>query len=282
LNILTFDIEEWFHILDNDSTKTESEWSNYESRIHRNMDRIFSMLDESDQKATFFCLGWIADRYPEVIRKIDSLGYEVASHSHMHQLVYEQKPADYRRDLERSIKSIEDITGKKVISYRSPGFSLTEKCTWAFDILAELGIETDCSVFPAPRAHGGFASIDIQEPFLLKKNGYTLQEFPMSTFNYSGVKLAFSGGGYFRLLPYTLIRKMMKKEPYVMTYFHPRDFDKGQPKIKELSLFRQFKSYYGLARSSGKLQKMLKEFKFTDLNEARKTIDWKQTKVVSL
>lgn len=282
MNILTFDIEEWFHILDNDSTKTETEWSGYESRIHRNMDRIFSMLDDSGQRATFFCLGWVAQKYPELIKNIDDQGYEVASHSHMHQLVYEQNPEEFKQDLQRSINSIQDITGKKVTSYRSPGFSLTKDCTWALDILAENGIENDCSIFPARRAHGGFSGINLQEPFIIQRKGYELKEFPMSTYKINGFKLVFSGGGYFRVLPYSAIKQMMKKEPYVMTYFHPRDFDSKQPVIQELNFIRKFKSYYGLSRSTQKLQKLLKDFDFHDLKSAKSLVNWKKAPIVKL
>ena len=138
MKILTFDIEEWFHILDNDSTKTVKEWSNYEIRIHSNMDRIFDFLAQSNQKATFFVVGWIAEKYPGVVKRIDEYGYEIGSHTHMHQLMYEQKRKEVQEDLQRSINIIESITGKKVNMFRAPGFSITENNKWVFDILAEM------------------------------------------------------------------------------------------------------------------------------------------------
>ena len=171
MNILTFDVEEWFHLLDNDSTKTIKEWSQYESRIHANMDRIFDLLDRTNQKATFFCLGWIVENYPDVIRDIVERGYEVGSHSRMHQLVYEQKPKDFHADLEFSIKTMEDITGKKVKYFRAPGFSIREDNKWAFEIMASLGIEVDCSIFPASRSHGGFPSYTNPSPSILTYEG---------------------------------------------------------------------------------------------------------------
>ena len=131
MNILTFDIEEWFHILDNDSTKTEKEWSNYESRIHQNMERIFSVLDSVNVRASFFVLGWIAEKYPEVVREISKRGYEIGSHTTLHQLVYEQNREDFFQDVNRSIKTLEDISGEKIRMFRAPGFSITE---WPFGL----------------------------------------------------------------------------------------------------------------------------------------------------
>jgi len=122
MNILTFDIEEWFHILDNKSTKTEIEWSNYESRIHQNMDTIYEILDSTNKTASFFVVGWMAEKYPEVIRKISEKGFEIGSHTHLHQLAYEQDRSTFFKDVEKSIKTIEDCTGKKVNAFRAPGF----------------------------------------------------------------------------------------------------------------------------------------------------------------
>jgi polysaccharide deacetylase family protein (PEP-CTERM system associated) len=246
MNILTFDIEEWFHILDNESTKTINEWKNYETRIHANMERIFSMLEKTNTKATFFCLGWIAETYPEVVKEIVSRGYEVGTHTRMHQLVYEQTPAEFEKDLEYSIKTLKDITGQKVKYFRAPGFSITENEKWAFEILVKHGIEVDCSIFPAPRAHGGFPSYKQQVPSVLKYDGIELKEFPINYHTYLGKSIVFSGGGYFRLFPYALIKRWSSESNYLMSYLHPRDFDPEQPMIKELPLSRKFKSYVGL------------------------------------
>ncbi|MBD2755336.1 polysaccharide deacetylase family protein [Spirosoma validum] len=274
MNILTFDIEEWFHILDNASTRTEAEWSRYETRIYENMDRIFQLLADTNSRATFFCLGWVADKHPDVIRRIDAAGYEIATHSYAHQLAYEQTPADFQTDLIRSIKHLQDLTGKKVRSYRAPGFSIKEFNRWVFPILVEQGIEIDCSVFSARRAHGGDAELGMFEPGYLDVGGTLLKEFPMNTAAMFGQDLVFSGGGYFRLLPYEVIRRFTRQSNYVMTYFHPRDFDAGQPMIPGLSRARQFKSYYGLKNCLPKLKRLLVEFPFVDLTQADSQIDW--------
>ena len=158
MNILTFDIEEWFHILNHNSTKTADNWANYEYRLEENMDTIFNLLDRNNQKATFFCLGWVAENFPNIIKKIDLYNYEIGTHSHMHQLAYRQSKKEFRDDLKKSIHSIEDVIGKKVRIYRAPGFSIKKQNLWVFQELIKNGIEIDCSIFPANRAHGGLPS----------------------------------------------------------------------------------------------------------------------------
>ncbi|MDR2482489.1 MAG: polysaccharide deacetylase family protein, partial [Treponema sp.] len=262
MNILTFDIEEWFHLLDNDSTKTAKEWQQYESRIHSSMERIFNALDSAGAKATFFCLGWIVEKYPDVIKAIVSRGYETGTHTGMHQLIYEQNPRVFARDIERSIKTLEDTSGRKVRCFRAPGFSVREDSRWIFDILVKLGITIDSSIFPAPRSHGGFSSYKADVPALIQYDGIRLKEFPISYTSVFGRPLAYSGGGYFRLFPYFCVKQWARKSSYVMTYFHPRDFDAGQPVIKNLPLSRKFKSYIGISGAYGKLNKFLRDFEF--------------------
>ncbi|MEI6815941.1 MAG: polysaccharide deacetylase family protein [Bacteroidota bacterium] len=282
MRILTFDIEEWFHILDNESTKTEANWSTYETRIHKNMDRIFELLAEKNQSATFFCLGWIAKKHPDVIKRIDSLGYEIASHSLMHQLVYEQTPSAFEQDLEASTKTIEDAIGKKVTTYRAPGFSIMEENSWAFEILIKHGITIDSSIFPATRGHGGFASFGQATPCIINMKAGMLKEFPINLFHVLNKPFIFSGGGYFRLLPYPIIKRLTKQSPYVMTYFHPRDFDGSQPMIKDLQMTRKFKSYYGLHGALHKLERWLSDFSFIDIRTADKMLDWNGAKIIHL
>ena len=282
MNILTFDIEEWFHILDNESTKTINEWKNYEVRIHKNMERIFSILDKTNQKATFFCLGWIAETYPEIIKEIVTRGYEIGTHTSMHQLIYEQTPKEFAKDLEHSVKTLEDLTGQKVKYFRAPGFSITEDNKWAFEIMAAQGIEVDSSVFPAPRAHGGLPSYKQPVPSILKYNGIELKELPINYTSILGKSIIFSGGGYFRLFPYPLLKHWSKQSDYVMSYLHPRDFDAEQPVIKELSLPRKFKSYVGLKGATAKLEKWITDFDFIDIATAVNQIDWKNVPVVEL
>jgi polysaccharide deacetylase family protein (PEP-CTERM system associated) len=246
------------------------------------MDIIFQILDDHDVKATFFCLGWIAKKYPEIIKKIDALGYEIGSHSNMHQLAFEMTPDAYEEDLKTSIFEIEDIIGKKVKYYRAPGFSIKRDNLWAFESLINYGITVDSSIFPAKRAHGGISSFSESKPCMVSYNGINIKEFPINTMNFLGNRIIFSGGGYFRLFPYSLIHHESKKTSYVMTYFHPRDFDSGQPILDGLSRFRKFKSYYGLSKCEPKLRQWLSNFEFIDLSDAIKQVNWRDVKKIDL
>ena len=280
MNILSFDIEEWFHILDNDATKSEVDWANFPERIYQNMDLIHELL--GNQKATFFCIGWVARKYHDVIKRIAAAGYEIATHSDLHQLAYEQSHRVFNEDLSRSIQHLEALTGKKVKAYRAPGFSIMEENKWVFESLINHGIEIDCSVFPAKRAHGGFENFGTAEPCWIDIDGHKLKEFPINLEVIGGKPMIFSGGGYFRLLPYAVLNHFFKKSDYVMTYFHPRDFDAQQPMVPGLNAFRKFKSYYGLAHTKGKLEKLIKNHNFVDLKTADSQIDWSKAKVVRI
>ncbi|GAB3327987.1 DUF3473 domain-containing protein [Marivirga atlantica] len=282
MNILTFDIEEWFHILDNESTRTESDWSKYPSRIYENMNKLFQLLEENNVKATFFCLGWIAKKYPKIIQQIVERGYHIGSHSNLHPLVYEMTPEKFEEDLRISLDKLEQAAGRKVDSYRAPGFSITKDALWSFEILHKYGIKYDASIFPAERSHGGIPVLKTPEPFILRYNNIELKEFPINYYASLGQKLIFSGGGYFRILPYPVIKKFFTKGNYNMTYFHPRDFDPNQPIIPGLNGVRKFKSYVGLKGAYKKLDKLIKDFKFVDLNEANSQIDWVNAKIVDL
>lgn len=279
MKILTFDIEDWFHILDNPDTRGISEWSKFESRLQKNMDTIFSILSDNQQKATFFVLGWIAEKYPEQVRRIVEAGHNVGSHTHLHQLVYEQSHKEFEADLIKSISTLEDVTGIKVKYFRAPGFSITSETPWAFEAILANGIEIDSSIFPASRAHGGFQDFGSAKPAILECKGMKLKEFPINTYNVLGKEVIFSGGGYFRLFPYQAINQFTKQSNYVMTYFHPRDFDPKQPMVPGLGLSRKFKSYYGLKRTEHKLRRWLKDFSFVDIDTADQNTVWEKVEV---
>jgi peptidoglycan-N-acetylglucosamine deacetylase len=283
MNILTFDIEEWFHLLDTGVSRDESGWNSFESRIHANVDRILEALAmRKPQRATFFCLGWVAKKYPEVTRKIDGEGYEIASHTSTHSLVYEQGPILFKSDIAESLRVLEDLIGKKVIAFRAPGFSIGKNTPWAFECLAQLGIEFDCSVFPAAHGHGGFPEFGLAQPSIITYRGISLKEFPINLFPVLGKNLVFSGGGYFRLVPYPLVSRLFKRSSYTMAYFHPRDFDASQKVIDGLPFARRFKSYYGLRSAFSKFERLLDQFTFTDVRGAAAGIDWGNVPVVKL
>ncbi|MDB4812985.1 polysaccharide deacetylase family protein [Akkermansiaceae bacterium] len=282
MRILTFDLEEWFHLLDNESTKSVNQWNRFDSRIHHGLEIIYEIIDKSQVKATFFVVGWIAEKYPEIIRDIHHRGFEIGSHTHLHQLAYEQDREMFSNDVEKSIKTLEDCIGSKIESFRAPGFSITKNNLWAFEVLLELGITKDSSVFPAGRAHGGLRSFITAVPSVIGYNGMKLREFPINTHSILGKPLIFSGGGYFRLLPYKVIKKFTLQSSYVMSYFHPRDFDVEQPIVPGLSYSRRFKSYVGIKNCKTKLERWLNDFDFVDLDQADHLINWNQVPVVQL
>lgn len=313
MNILTFDVEEWFHLLDFDETRTEEDWKKYDVRIYENVDRILDILDRTNTKATFFIIGWVAKTYPDIIKKI-AAKYQIGSHTMNHQLVWQQTPDEFKEDVDSSIKLLQDITGQPIECFRAPGFSIRESEAWAFDILAELGIKYDCSVFPTFHAHGGMSSYGAPVPSIIKHGDTIMKEFPITTKTVLGKKIIFSGGGYFRLVPYSLVKYwsakaangypkhmtprilhnsegkevihngevMTRDVGYLMSYLHPRDLDGGQPILEGLPLTRKFKSYVGVNGAAEKLRHYLKDFTFTDVRTAANQICWDKVPIVEI
>ena len=278
MKILTFDIEDWFHILDHPSTSSVASWENFSSRLEPGVHKILKILSDNNLKATFFCLGWVGEKYPHVIKEIADEGHEIGSHSYGHQLVYKQNRKTFKDDLLKSLDILQSISGNKILSYRAPGFSITDGCSWAFDELVQSGIKIDCSVFAAHRSHGGIPRLtNASEPFELITTSGMLKCFPLNTRKLFGHPFVFSGGGYFRLFPLWLTRSLFERSNYVMTYFHPRDFDPLQPRIEDLSLIRTFKSYVGLSKTESKLREILKDHEFITVKELEKTVNWATT-----
>lgn len=281
MNILTFDIEEWFHVFENHNDSSIDEWNNFKTRFPFSIDKLLDLLIENDVKATFFCIGWIVRQYPEIIKKISNLGFEIGSHSDLHKIAHQQTILDYTEDLKKSIFTIEDLIGKKVESYRAPGFSINNSNLWVFEQLINYGIKYDCSVYPLKGRFGGFNNFPKNTPFMIELNGKSIKEFPMNSSVLFGKQFVYSGGGFFRLLPYKLIKSLVNKSDYVMTYFHIRDFDPNQP-FNDLSLIRRVKSQIGVKGSFKKLENLITDFEFIDLLQADQLIDWEKVPVVKL
>jgi len=280
MNIITFDIEDWYNC---NFENPNFDWDKYEVRIYEGVERILQELAERELKATFFCLGWIAEKHPDVIRRIHKQGHHVGCHSYRHELAFRLDRDGFRQDTEKAKKLIEDLIGESINAFRAPGFSITERNVWALEILVELGFEYDCSFFPATHDYGGFSSFGKVEPAMLKlANGVEIKEFPINNKHILTKNFVFSGGGFFRFYPYWLIKYWARSSPYMMTYFHCRDFDPGQPMIESLSLIRKFKSYVGLSTSFVKFQKLLNDFDFVSVDNANKLIDWDNTRVLQL
>jgi len=280
MNILTFDIEDWYNC---DFITEDFNWDKYEVRIYDGVDKILRELEHRKQKGTFFCLGWLAEKHKQVIRDIDMAGHHIGCHSYQHELAFRFDKIGFKEDVLKSKLLLEDVIGKSVNTFRAPGFSITENNTWAFEVLADLGFEYDCSLFPATHDYGGFTRYGKAEPtILLLPNGAKIKEFPINIKSLIGKNLVFSGGGFFRLLPYRLIKKWTKESSYIMTYFHTRDFDPEQPMIKSLPFVRKFKSYVGLKGAFAKFQKLMDDFEFVNIIDADNMVDWDKVRTIKL
>lgn len=280
--ILTFDLEEWFHILDVPSLADHNKWDIWEARIFTNTYKILNFLDEKKIKATFFVLGWIAKKYPDLIRYISDQKHEIGTHSQNHILIYKSDPQLFRDDIIESIDTIQSIINKKVTAFRAPGFSITRDSLWALRILSEIGVLFDSSIFPATRTHGGIKDFQISRPFLFNIGGTIIKEFPINVYKIGYGKIPFSGGGYFRLLPYYIFRYLANRSDYIMAYFHPRDFDPDQPILKELNELRKFKYYCGLQKSFEKFRRMIDQFNFINLSTADNLINWDNAPIINI
>ena len=282
MNILTFDIEEWFHILDHDHEKYAiKNWNKLESRVEEFTEKILFLLEKKNISATFFIVGWVAEKFPKLVSSIQSHNHEIASHSYYHQLCYELDRETFIEDTKRSISVLEEITGTKVVSYRAPGFSIKNENFWMLEILRMNGILNDCSVFSANRMHGGIQGRNFKIPFKIDTKYGNLYEFPMSYSRVFGKKIIFSGGGYFRVTPTFLLNYLFTKTDYNMVYIHPRDIDATQPKIQGLSKLRHLKHYIGLASCYSKIENLLVN-EFMTVTEARILVSQSNLETVSM
>lgn len=280
MNILTFDIEDWYNC---DFISGDFDWDKHEVRIYDGVRRILEELDRRNQKGTFFCLGWLAEKHPIIIKEIADRGHQIGCHSYQHELSHRFTPEEFIADTSKAKALIEGVIGKKINIFRAPGFSITKNNIWALKALADMGFEYDCSMFPAPHDYGGMPSYGEGVPKLIDLgDGRFIKEFPINIHQVAGKNLVFSGGGFFRLFPYWLIKSWAKKSEYMMTYFHPRDFDAGQPVVPGLPLMRRFKSYVGIKGAFKKFQKLLNDFTFVNVVEADNMLDWDKVSILKL
>lgn len=280
MNILTFDIEDWYNC---DFISGDFDWDKHEVRIYEGVRRILTELDRRNQKGTFFCLGWLAEKHPTIIKEIAEKGHQIGVHSYQHELSHRFTPEQFVEDTMKAKNLIESVIGKKVNIFRAPGFSITKNNTWALKALADMGFEYDCSMFPAPHDYGGMPSYGEGVPKLIDLgDGRCIKEFPINIQRVAGKNIVFSGGGFFRLFPYWLINHWAKKCNYMMTYFHPRDFDTGQPVVPNLPLARRFKSYVGIKGAFRKFQRLLDNYSFVNVEQADQSINWNTVQVLTL
>ena len=269
-NALTIDVEDYFHVSAFADRINMEDWDHYEPRIERNTHRLLDLFSKGQQEATFFVLGWVAERYPSLVREIAARGHEVACHGLNHQIVGSQTREAFRQDTARAKSLLEDIIQTPVHGYRAASFSITEQTTWALDILVESGFIYDSSIFPIHHDRYGIPDA-CEAPHRMKTpGGRTLIEFPLSTIKLFGYRLPVAGGGYFRLYPYIFTRAALKRintwqQPFIF-YLHPWEIDPKQPRIPAAVLSR-FRHYNNLDKCEARLRCLLRDFQFAAIKD---------------
>jgi polysaccharide deacetylase family protein (PEP-CTERM system associated) len=269
-NAMTVDVEDYFHVSAFEESVPRSSWDSMESRVVRNTDRLLEIFQQSGLHATFFVLGWVAERYPALVRRIAEAGHELASHGFAHRLVYDQSPEQFREDLRRSRVAIGDASGVPVLGYRAPSFSITTQSLWALDVICEEGFVYDASVFPIRHDRYGLPSAPRHFHAMVRSSG-TLWECPGSTVRVAGTNLPVAGGGYFRLLPYAwtrwgISRLNSRERQSAVFYLHPWEIDPDQPRLPGSRLSR-FRHYTNLDKTEGRLRRLISDFRFAPLRD---------------
>jgi len=263
-NVMSIDLEDWFCVYNLSRLIPYADWDRCESRIERGTMRLLELFRKHNVEATFFVLGWVADRFPDLVKEVERGGHEIASHGYSHRLLTYMTPDEFRADLLRSLEVLARTTSQSVLGFRAPSFSLTSRTLWAVDILRESGIRYDSSVFPVG-FHPDYGIVDADpSPHLLAEG---LTELPMGVADVLGRKVPCSGGGYFRLFPYAVTRLLMRRcnaqgRP-VIFYLHPWELDPGQPRMEGLSWSTRFRHYNNLDRTEERLDRLLGDFSFT-------------------
>jgi polysaccharide deacetylase family protein (PEP-CTERM system associated) len=277
--LLSVDVEDWFQVDNLKQAITRESWDGNVSRVERNVDIILELLDKNNSTATFFILGWIAERFPQVVKKIHQQSHEVACHGYNHELVYSLSPENFRQDVIRTKNILEDTIGERIIGYRAPNFSITD---WAIDVLISLGFKYDSSLF-LTFAHNRYGKlknykVSSNSVFELKEGFYQVM---LSNNEYAGIKLPWSGGFYFRFIPYRIFKsgidKILKDNGIYIFYIHPWEFDPKQPRVANINLQYKFRHYTNLKKTESKFIRLLHDYKFfpirTVIPQKNKPID---------
>jgi len=270
VNAMTIDVEDYFQVSAFDDVVSRDEWEARPSRVVSNTMRLLQLLDDHSVKGTFFVLGWVANRFPALVRDIEAAGHELASHGYSHRIVYSQAPGEFREDVRRAKRTIEDAAGQLVAGYRAPSFSITKDSLWALDVLVEEGYKYDASIFPIRHDRYGIPDAP-RHHHVLTRPGGTLTEAPGSTVRVLGSNLPVAGGGYFRILPYWWTRwgiarlNETEAQPAIF-YLHPWEIDPGQPRLNASGLSR-FRHYRNLDKAEGRLKRLMTDFRFGMLKD---------------
>ena len=271
VNAFSVDVEDWYQVADFDAVVGFADWDRYESRVARNTDRILTLCDEVGVRGTFFVLTWNAERHPDIVRRIVAAGHEIASHGYAHRLIYEQTPETFRDDITRAKATLEDITGTAVLGYRAPSASVTPRSLWALDVLLDVGLRYDSSIFPIRDTLYGLPDADRFPHVIRRRDGRELLEFPLATTRLFGRNVPLAGGGWLRVFPYRYTRWAMRRvnregHPAV-AFVHPWELDPEQPRMRTAGR-RGFSTHYvGLRGTYGKLRRLFRDFRFAPLRD---------------
>ena len=266
-HLFSVDVEDYFQVNAFEAAVPRSQWADYPSRIERNMELLLELLHRKKILGTFFTLGWIGARFPDLVRRIAAAGHEVASHGFWHRRITELTPEEFREEIRSSRSLLEDVSGQRVHGFRAPSFSIVPGKEWAFDVLLEEGYGYDSSIFPIRRPGYGYPGAQ-RVPHLITRPSGTLLELPMATYRVGGLQIPAAGGGYFRQFPFALFRRTFQQLTAGgisgMFYIHPWEIDPAQPRLP-VSTVARFRHYTGLNRTLPRLERMLSEFRFTSV-----------------
>ena len=270
VNAMTVDVEDYFQVSAFEQQAPVADWDGFESRVSRNTERLLQLFDGAGVTATFFVLGWVAERYPSLVHRIAAQGHEIASHGYEHRLVYTQTPETFTADLARAKAAIEDAAGQAVVGYRAPSYSITRSSLWALDVLVDQGYTYDASIYPIHHDRYGIPDWP-RHIHRVQRAGGALWELPGSTARWAGANLPIGGGGYFRLLPYWWTSRgfdrvnRVEEQPGVF-YLHPWEIDPEQPRL-EADRMTRFRHYRNLGKTEARLKRLMREFQFGPVAE---------------
>jgi polysaccharide deacetylase family protein (PEP-CTERM system associated) len=265
VNLMSIDVEDYFHVSVFDGIVPRSQWDRMESRVVQNTMRLLDLFDEFGVRSTFFILGWVGERHPDLVKTISRRGHEIASHGYAHRLIYDQTLEAFREDVRRAKGLLEDACGRRVLGYRAPSYSITPKSLWALDALLEEGYQYDSSIFPIRHDRYGIP-VSARGPYVINRRMGSLVEVPGSTTQLGPVNLPVAGGGYFRILPYWwtkwgISRVNQQEGRPAVFYLHPWEIDPDQPRLSAGRLGR-FRHYRHLEDTENRLRQLLTDFRF--------------------
>ncbi len=269
VNAMTVDVEDYFQVSAFDDIVPRDGWASRESRVCANTERLIRIFDDAGIKATFFVLGWVADRFPALVRTIAREQHEVASHGYGHRLIYDQSPSEFREDIRRAKDLLESLAEKRVLGFRAPSYSITSRTLWALDILAEEGYAYDASIFPIRHDRYGIPSAP-RHAFLIERGGRPLVEVPASTVRLGRLNVPVAGGGYFRIFPYWwtfrgIARVNRVEGKPAVFYIHPWEIDPDQPRLPADAIGR-FRHYRNLDKTEARLRQLVRDFAFAPID----------------